>query len=104
MLSCYSKVVVPYDGSELSEKALRTAIKLVSADKRIELHVLHIIKPFNTLEMLEKNYKAAFYMRVERAMSMLREVLIRSWQSALCSTERRRCRQRNRQIQRGSRL
>jgi hemerythrin-like domain-containing protein len=74
MISFYLKIVVPYDGSELSKEALRTAINMASFDKRIEIHVLHVMKAFTTLEMLEKNYEAAKYMQTERANAMLREV------------------------------
>jgi nucleotide-binding universal stress UspA family protein len=40
----YSKILVAYDGSELSEKALDKAVGLARKDKRIELYVLYVIR------------------------------------------------------------
>ncbi|MED1471743.1 universal stress protein [Bacillus salipaludis] len=43
MLTVCTKVVVPYDNSELSKKALETAMMLAKQDNRIELNVITVI-------------------------------------------------------------
>lgn len=43
MLSIYSKIVVPFDGSELSMKALDTAVMLAKQDERVELDVITVV-------------------------------------------------------------
>lgn len=43
MLTVCSRIAVPYDDSELSKKALETAIMLAKQDKRIELEVITVV-------------------------------------------------------------
>lgn len=38
-----SKILVAYDGSELSDKALQNAVKLASMNNSAQIHVAHII-------------------------------------------------------------
>jgi nucleotide-binding universal stress UspA family protein len=45
MLTDYSRIVVAYDHSELSKKALKIAINLAKQDMQIELIVLMVIQP-----------------------------------------------------------
>lgn len=45
MLSFYSKILVAYDSSELSKKALDMAITLAKQDDRIELEVVSVSNP-----------------------------------------------------------
>lgn len=45
MLSFYSRIVVAYDGSELGKKALNMAKSLAAQDKKVEVHILHVINP-----------------------------------------------------------
>ncbi|GHI00736.1 universal stress protein [Neobacillus kokaensis] len=45
MLNMFSKIVVPYDNSELSKKALDTAITLAKQDEGILLDVITVINP-----------------------------------------------------------
>jgi nucleotide-binding universal stress UspA family protein len=49
MLTDYSRIVVPYDHSELSKKALKMAMNLVKQDEKIELYVVMVIQPENYL-------------------------------------------------------
>jgi nucleotide-binding universal stress UspA family protein len=74
MLSLISKIVVAYDGSELSEKALKTAIKLAMQDKRIKLYVLHVLKPLPVLDFLQAGQDQVKTLRLERVMLMLKEI------------------------------
>lgn len=43
MLSICSKIVVPYDHSPLSKKALETAIKIANKDNRIKLYLVTVL-------------------------------------------------------------
>jgi nucleotide-binding universal stress UspA family protein len=45
MLTDYSRIVVAYDHSELSKKALKMAMNLAKQDKQIELFVLMVMQP-----------------------------------------------------------
>jgi nucleotide-binding universal stress UspA family protein len=45
MLTDYSRIVVAYDHSELSKKALKMAINLAKQDKIIQLFVLMVLHP-----------------------------------------------------------
>ena len=49
MVNNYTKVVVPFDNSELSKKALETAITLVKYEENIELNVIMVIDVHSTL-------------------------------------------------------
>lgn len=49
MLTVCSRIAVPYDDSEMSKKALETAIMLAKQDDRIELDVLTVINIPTTL-------------------------------------------------------
>lgn len=40
-----SRILVAYDGSELSEKALETALNIAGEDAGIELHVVNVLEP-----------------------------------------------------------
>lgn len=42
MLSFYSRILVAYDGSDLSKKALDIALEFLQKDKRVELEVLSV--------------------------------------------------------------
>lgn len=42
MFTFYSRILVAYDGSELSEKALDLALKLAEQDSRIEVHAVTV--------------------------------------------------------------
>ncbi len=42
MMSFYSKILVAYDGSEKSQKALDLALKLAEQDEKIEIYVLKV--------------------------------------------------------------
>jgi nucleotide-binding universal stress UspA family protein len=45
MLTDYSRIVVAYDHSELSKKALKMAMNLAKQDKKIEILVLMVLQP-----------------------------------------------------------
>jgi nucleotide-binding universal stress UspA family protein len=48
MLNTYKKIVVPFDDSELSKKALETAITLAKYEGNIELDVIMVVDTVNT--------------------------------------------------------
>src|SRR6478672_10266493 len=48
MLNTYKKIVVPFDNSELSKKALETAITLAKYEENIELDVIMVVDTVNT--------------------------------------------------------
>lgn len=48
MFTFYSRIIVGYDASELSKKALEMAKKLAEQDERIEIHVLSVIKSIHS--------------------------------------------------------
>ena len=43
MLAICSRIVIPYDDSPLSKKALETAIKLAKQDIEIELQIITVV-------------------------------------------------------------
>ena len=45
MLTDYSRIVVAYDHSELSKKALKMAMSLAKQDEKIEILVLMVLQP-----------------------------------------------------------
>ncbi|MFP7300374.1 universal stress protein [Neobacillus niacini] len=45
MLTDYSRIVVAYDHSDLSKKALKMAMNLAKQDKQIEILVLMVLQP-----------------------------------------------------------
>ncbi|MBA9027643.1 MULTISPECIES: universal stress protein [Bacillaceae] len=49
MLNVCSKILVPYDNSELSKKALDTAIALAKHEENIELNVITVIDVHGTI-------------------------------------------------------
>lgn len=49
MLTDYSRIVVAYDHSELSKKALNMAINLTKQDKQIQLNVVMVLQPTKPL-------------------------------------------------------
>jgi nucleotide-binding universal stress UspA family protein len=49
MLTDYSRIVVAYDHSELSKKALKMAMNLAKQDNQIELLVLMVLQPTRPL-------------------------------------------------------
>jgi nucleotide-binding universal stress UspA family protein len=55
MLTVYSRIVVPYDHSELSKKALQTAMTLAKQDNKIELYVVMVIQPEITIAYQQTN-------------------------------------------------
>ncbi|MDM5326679.1 universal stress protein [Neobacillus sp. CF12] len=49
MLTDYSRIVVAYDHSELSKKALNMALNLAKQDKQIQLNVVMVLQPTKPL-------------------------------------------------------
>jgi nucleotide-binding universal stress UspA family protein len=45
MLTIGSRIVVPYDDSELSKRALEMAVTLAKQDQKIELNVITVVNP-----------------------------------------------------------
>ncbi len=44
-MAIYSNILVAYDGSPLSDKALDQALELAQADENVKLHVVTVIEP-----------------------------------------------------------
>jgi len=42
-----SRILVAYDHSELSRKALETAVRIAGQDPGVKLHIVHVIEPLN---------------------------------------------------------
>ena len=75
MVTNYSRVVVAYDHSELSKKALKMAMDLAKQDQQIELFVVMVMQPdkpipyaygFGVVELLEE--------QLERANTLCNEI------------------------------
>jgi nucleotide-binding universal stress UspA family protein len=45
MVTICSRIVVPYDHSDCSKKALQMAMNLAKQDKEIELNVVMVVQP-----------------------------------------------------------
>ncbi|RKD26746.1 phosphate starvation protein [Ammoniphilus oxalaticus] len=77
MITVCSRIVAPYDGSELSKKALDKAIRLAEQDARIVLNVLTVVSIPSRVEyyevVREAYYNMANEMRqeVEEKISLL---------------------------------
>lgn len=56
----YKRILVPFDGSEPSQRALREAIKL-SSDPAVRLHLLHIVDEFLLGSSLDASYISTSY-------------------------------------------
>ena len=50
MKGIYSKLLVAFDGSRQSKKALDTAVKMAKLDEDLEIHVVYVKKPVIVLE------------------------------------------------------
>jgi nucleotide-binding universal stress UspA family protein len=48
MLNTYKKIVVPFDNSELSKKALETSVTLAKYEDKIELNVIMVVDSVDT--------------------------------------------------------
>ncbi|SDN38956.1 universal stress protein [Bacillus sp. OK048] len=59
MLTDYSRIVVAYDHSELSKKALKMAINLAKQDKVIQLLVVTVMQPVRPLPYSSYGYALA---------------------------------------------
>ena len=59
MLTDYSRIVVAYDHSELSKKALKMAMNLAKQDKAIELYVVTVMQPIRPLPYSTYGYALA---------------------------------------------
>ena len=59
MLTDYSRIVVAYDHSDLSKKALKMAINLAKQDKIIQLLVVTVMQPVRPLPYSSYGYALA---------------------------------------------
>ena len=76
MSAICTKIVVPYDHSPLSKKALETAIKLASQDENIELDIITVINAtlsYNYYSLI--NEEEEFKTRSARAKEILDEAV-----------------------------
>ncbi|USK36443.1 universal stress protein (plasmid) [Bacillus sp. F19] len=75
MLTFFSRIVVPYDGSELSKKALETAIRLAKQDEGTELNVITVVdQPTNMAFYATYNLDTLREANLSAAKEMLDEV------------------------------
>ncbi|RXT02318.1 universal stress protein [Ammoniphilus sp. CFH 90114] len=76
----FTKILVAYDGSQLSDLALQKAIKLAQWDSKIEIHVIHV----GTYRMYLKEYKLAGEMKQSITIPVLEggeEIILKIKQS-----------------------
>ncbi|MDR7079261.1 nucleotide-binding universal stress UspA family protein [Neobacillus niacini] len=59
MLTDYSRIVVAYDHSDLSKKALKMAMNLAKQDKLIQLNVVTVMQPVRPLPYSSYGYALA---------------------------------------------
>lgn len=59
MLTDYSRIVVAYDHSDLSKKALQMAMNLAKQDKLIQLYVVTVMQPVRPLPYSSYGYALA---------------------------------------------
>lgn len=45
MMSLFKKVLVGYDGSSLSDKALQKACEFMDQDQSVQTHIVHVVHP-----------------------------------------------------------
>ena len=74
MIGFYSKVLIAYDGSELAEKALKVGMKLAVHDKKVELHILHVVKPFFIFDSVFDGDEKVSTLRKKSAEAMMKEI------------------------------
>jgi nucleotide-binding universal stress UspA family protein len=74
IIGSFSKILVAYDSSDLAEKALRIAIKLAAHDNKIELHILHVVKPLLVYDYILAGEEKVKIMRIESAKAMMKEI------------------------------
>lgn len=82
MLTDYSRIVVAYDHSELSKKALKMAKNLAKQDKQIQLYVVMVTQPvrpvvysygyaFDSIQAAQKEEAQAVSNEVEQELKLL---------------------------------
>src|SRR4051794_17605259 len=75
MLTICSRIVVPYDQSPLSNKALEMAMLLASKDERIDLHVIRVVNKVMSVPYYSAlDIGAQFEAQYQAAKSVLTEV------------------------------
>lgn len=75
MLTFYSRILVAYDGSDLSKKAVAMAAEFAKQDERIELRLVNVINPSTTIgnfgiynEEVINNIREATQMSLQKVM------------------------------------
>lgn len=58
----FSHILIPYDGSELAEKALEKAIEFANLDPNTKITVLHVV------EFPPKTYQYDFYHKIKESI------------------------------------
>lgn len=74
MFSFYSRIVVAYDSSDLSKKALEMAKKLAEQDKKIEIHIVSVIRAKNADDEFGVPYEKIREQQQNKVKEMLAEV------------------------------
>lgn len=86
MFSFYSRILVAYDGSDLSKRALEHAVQLAKQDERIEIHVVKVMelpRVFDyelrlSYEQIQKSYRKEVEKKMDEVKKVLSQVTNRS--------------------------
>jgi nucleotide-binding universal stress UspA family protein len=71
MMTFFSKILVPYDESELAERALKTSVKLGMQDKKIELHIVYVLTLLPLMDYADTGKEQVKTLRKQNAEHML---------------------------------
>ncbi|WLR51683.1 universal stress protein [Bacillus tianshenii] len=75
MLNQYDRILVAYDGSELSRKSLQQAIEVARENENTEIHVVSVVNPTGspTNAVIQKNIIKELKENTEKKMAEVKE-------------------------------
>lgn len=73
MANFCSRILIAYDGSELSKKALQTAVRIAETDPGVALHIVNVLEPL-ILTGYETRIDELLKQRKDNAEAMLEQV------------------------------